>query len=104
MIDFTPEQEAEIQKRIEAAKKEQEQLDEYRTAGLHGFRASLKYLETVIDKVDEQGNVVARGLFPQYVYSVMNNEYVRFLRTYFPQGAPAPEQKDKGAEDEKPEE
>ena len=100
MVEFNAEQEAEIQKRIEAAKREQEQLDEYRTAGLHGYRAALKYLETVIDKTDEQGNVVARGLFPQYVYSVVNNEYIRFLKLYFPQGAPAPEQKEEGAADE----
>ena len=94
MSDFTPEQEAEIQKRIEAAKVEQTQLEQYRLAADQFYRLAIVHIDTL----------AAQGACSPYVKEVGLDQYRRFLALFFPQGAPAPEQKDEGAEDEKPEE
>jgi hypothetical protein len=82
MTDFTPEQEAEIQKRINEAK----QFEQYRTAGLTAFKWCQAQLGQVCDQYDPKtGQLVQRGIFDAHVYTVFTNEYQRFLETYFPQ-------------------
>jgi len=94
MSDFTPEQEAEIQKRIEIAKQEQRALEQYRISGDMFYREGLA---SVTMKAQQ-------GIISPFVLEVGKDQYNRFLATFFPQGAPAPEQKDEGAEDDKSEE
>ena len=90
MSDFTPEQEAEIQKRIEAAKAEQKQLEQYRLAADQFYRLAIVHIDTL----------ATQGACSPYVKEVGLDQYRRFLALFFPQGAPAPEQKDEGADDE----
>jgi len=90
MTDFTPEQEAEIQKRIEAAKTEQKQLEQYRLAADQFYRLAIVHIDTL----------ASQGACSPYVKEVGLDQYRRFLALFFPQGAPAPEQKDEGAVDE----
>jgi hypothetical protein len=93
MTDFTPEQEAEIQKRIEAARIEQKQLEQYRLAADQFYRLALVHIDTL----------ASQGACSPYVKDVGLDQYKYFLSRYFPQGAPAPEQKEEGAADENPE-
>jgi len=90
MTDFTPDQEAEIQKRIDAAKAEQKQLEQYRLAADQFYRLAIVHIDTL----------AAQGACSPYVKEVGLDQYRRFLAMFFPQGAPAPEQKDEGAADE----
>jgi hypothetical protein len=94
MSDFTPEQEAEIQKRIEAAKSEQKQLEQYRLAADQFYRLSLVHIDTL----------AAQGACSPYVKEIGLDQYRRFLALFFPQGAPAPEPEAKGAADDETEE
>jgi hypothetical protein len=94
MTDFTPEQEAEIQKRIDAAKAEQKQLEQYRLAADQFYRLSLVHIESL----------AAQGACSPYVKEVGLDQYRVFLVRFFPQGAPAPEPETKGAADDEPEE
>jgi hypothetical protein len=98
MSDFTPEQKAEIQKMMsdaaEAARIDQSAKEQFRVTADRRFRKML-----IITAEDVQ-----RGEEPQYAMDVAKALYSDFLARFFPQGAPAPEQKDEGAEDEKPEE
>ena len=94
MTDFTPEQELEIQKRIEAAKADQKLLEQYRLAADQGYRLAITHIDAM----------AAQGSCSPYVKEVMVDQYRRFLALFFPQAAPAPEQKPEGAEDEQSEE
>ena len=94
MTDFTPEQEAEIQKRIEAAKAEQKQLEQYRLAADQFYRLSLVHIAALVEQ----------GACSPYVKEIGVDQYRRFLALFFPQGAPAPEPAEEGTADDKPEE
>lgn len=93
MSDFTPEQEAKIQKRIDAARIEQKQIEQYRLAADQFFRLAIVHTDTL----------AAQGACSPYVKDVGVDQYKRFLATFFPQGAPAPEPEPQGAADENPE-
>lgn len=100
MTEFTAEQEAEIQKRIQEAQLKQRELDNYRTAGLQAYRAALQHILANIDQVDPKTKqITQRGLYPQIVYIVLEQEYTNFVSTYFPPAQP-PEQKPESAADE----
>ena len=94
MTDFTPEQEAEILKRIDAARAEQKKFEQYRLAGDQFFRLALVNMDTL----------AAQGACSPYVKEVGMDQYRRFLSQFFPQGTPAPEPEDKGDADDKQEE
>lgn len=83
MTEFTAEQEAEIQKRIEAARLEQKQLEQYRLAADQFYRLSLVHAD----------GLVSQGACSPYIKEVGLDQYRNFLALYFPQTAPAPEQK-----------
>lgn len=97
MTEFTPEQEAEIQKRINEAK----QFEQYRTAGLTGYKWCQAQLEQVCDRYDQKtGQLIQRGIFDQHVLTVFSIEFQRFLEAYFPQ----PKAETEPAKDDSPKE
>lgn len=89
MSDFTPEQEAEIEKRIEDAKK----LEQYKIAGLTGYKICLQHLAGLVDQYNEKGELVRAGALDAYVLTVMQTEFVHFQKEFF--GKPAVEEKKK---------
>lgn len=89
-MDFTPEQEAEIQKRIEAAKQEQQALEQYRISGDMFFR----------EGIAAAAMKVQQGIISPFVLEVGKDQYSRYLGLFFQQGAPAPEQEPAGAKDD----
>lgn len=93
MTEFTPEQEAEIQKRIE----ERGKFEQYRIAGHQAYKECLLHLSQLVDQYDEEGKLVKNGVFDPYVLAVFRSEYGRFMETYFPQ--PIKKGDEKKAED-----
>lgn len=87
-MDFTPEQEAEIQRRIDEAQQKQKALEQYRIAGDQFYRMAISSLAPL----------VSNGTVSEFVMNVGKQQYMDFLANYFPQ-APAPEQEQKGADD-----
>jgi hypothetical protein len=82
MVEFTPEQEAEIQRRIE----ENTQFEQWRVAFVQGFRLVLPYLEGLTDQYDPQTNqIVKRGAIDQFVVMVFKKECEKVVEGYFPQ-------------------
>jgi hypothetical protein len=90
MIEFTPEQEAEIQKRINDARAEQQAIEQYRISADQFYRTAL----------DNTALMVQRGVMDKFVLDVGKEQYTIFLQQYFPQRAPASDQKPAGADDE----
>lgn len=91
MTEFTAEQEAEIQKRIEAAKAEQKQFEQYRIAGDQFYRMALANMAMLVNN----------GTCNAYVHEVGKNEYAKFLETFFPNAAqPAEQTPAAGADDD----
>ena len=74
MTDFTPEQEAEIQKRVDAARQEQMRIEQYRLAGDQFYRTAL----TVLAERAQSGAV------DPFVLEVGKNQYSVFLAQFFP--------------------
>lgn len=79
MSDFTEEQEAEIQKRIDEAKK----LEQYKIAGLTGYKICLQHLAGLVDQYNEKGEMVRPGAIDAYVLTVMQSEFVNFRKEFF---------------------
>ena len=94
MTDFTPEQEAEILKRIDAAKNEQKQLEHYRLAADQFYRLSLIHITGLVEQ----------GACSPYVKEIGLAQYRGFLKLFFPQAEPAPKPAEEGTADDKPEE
>lgn len=94
MSEFTPEQEAEIQKRIEAGKAEQKQLEQYRLAADQFYRLSLVHID----------GLVAQGACSPFVKEIGLAQYRGFLKLFFPQSEPAQEPEQEGTADVKSEE
>ena len=78
MVDFTAEQEAEIQKRIAETK----QLEQEKIAGDLFYRVSLTNLQ----------GLVQQGVYDPFVLEVGKALYGQFRRQYLPQAQPAPAQ------------
>ena len=89
MTEFTPEQEAEIQKRIDEARKQQSEMEQYRISGDQFFRESLANMDMK----------VRQGVYDPFVLNVGKTQYNAFLSQFFPQ-APAPDQPPEGAVDD----
>ena len=83
MAEFTKEQEEEIQRRVA----EMRQYEQYRIAGLTGFKEAVHHLR----------QAVQAGQFDPYVADVMENEKNRFVNAFFPQEQ-APEVTEKEGE------
>lgn len=98
MVEFTPEQEAEIALRIEKAKQEQNTKTQYNVSVLTAYKACIPYLAELVDQFDKDGNLIKRGTFDQAVLINFQNEFVKFLATAFPKQA-APESKEPADED-----
>lgn len=88
MVDFSEEQEAEIQRRVEEAKK----IEQYKIAGLTGYKICLQHLEGLVDQYNEKGELVRPGALDAHVMTVMRNEFAMFLQRYLPK----PEKKEDG--------
>lgn len=99
-IEFTAEQEAEIQKRLAAV----QQLEQYRMSGSQGFRLAVNYLSGLTDQYDEKGNLIRQGTINPFVVQVMINEFDEFKRRFYPvpQQAPAAADKPDGQADNEP--
>ena len=89
MTDFTPEQEAEIQKRVDAARQEQMRIEQYRLAGDQFYRTAL----TILAERAQSGAV------DPFVLEVGKNQYSVFLAQFFPK-AEQQKPEEKGAADE----
>lgn len=88
MVVFSEEQEAEIQKRIEVAKK----LEQYKIAGLTGYKICLQHLAGLVDQYDPQTKQLVRsGALDPFVLTVMETEFERFRQAFF--GKPVTEEK-----------
>ena len=93
MSEFTEEQEAEIQKRIEEAAK----FEQWRVAYAQASRIVLPYLQGMIDQYDPKTNqLVRQGVVDPFVYTVFKIETDKKLLEYFPQAKPAEEKKADG--------
>lgn len=94
MTDFTPEQEAEIAKRVEQARAEQAAMEQFRIVSDQFFRESLT---NIVQKV-------SAGLYDEYMIEVAKAHYAAFKSQYFPQQGkqpePSPEPEKKGDGDE----
>lgn len=88
MVDFSEEQEAEMQKRIKQAR----ELEQYRIAGLQAYKAAEIHLTQLVDVYDDKGMLVKKAVFDPFVLTVFRNEMARFTETYFPQKGPEPKQ------------
>ena len=98
-VDFTAEQQAEIDKMLKAAKAQ----EQYKIAGLQAFRESLAHMDQLIDKYDMTQNpprLVKQGAFVPQVYEALYNQFKKFLKDPSPfieeqpktEKAPEPEQ------------
>lgn len=96
MAEFTKEQEAEIQKRIDEAR----QLEQYRIAGDQGYKEALMHLAGMVDQYDQAGQLTKRGIYDPFVYTVLQNEYAGFRARYFPQKPPAQPEEPAEGDDE----
>lgn len=86
MTDFTEEQEAEIQKRIEDARKH----EQFRMAADQAYKESIIHLSGMIDQFDPNtGQLTKRGIYDPYVLQAFQEQYRAFLLDYFPP-KPAP--------------
>ena len=90
MTDFTPEQELEIQKRIEDAQR----FEQYRIAGMQAYKECELHLSSLIDQYDANGKLVKKGPFDPFVLSVFQQEYKAFVERYFQQPAKKDEKKE----------
>ena len=84
MAEFTKEQEEEIQRRVA----EMQQYEQYRIAGLTGFKEAVHHLRLAAQA----------GQFDPYVADVMENEKNRFVNAFFPQEQ-KPEEKEEDKKD-----
>ena len=91
MTDFTPEQETEIQKRIEEAQR----FEQYRIAGMQAFKECELHLSSLIDQYDANGKLVKKGPFDPFVLLVFRQEHNAFVERYFPK-----KEEEKKADDE----
>jgi hypothetical protein len=96
MLEFTEEQELEVQRRMgEAARYEQ-----WRVAFAQAFRLTLPYLEGLSDQVDPQTNkIIKRGAVSPFVVEVFREECNQIIVRLFP---PTQPQSPGPAEKEKP--
>ena len=81
MVDFNEEQEAEIQKRIEEARKR----EQYRLSVDQAYKESIIHLNSMVDQFDPgTGQLIKRGIYDPYILEAFQNEYRGFLAEYFP--------------------
>jgi len=90
MTTFTPEQEAEIQKRIDEARAKQQAFEQYRISADQFYRAALVHI----------GELTRQGAISDYVLDVGKDQYTEFLKQFFPKPVPAPDNKPQVAEDD----
>jgi len=81
MSEFTEQQEAEIQKRIEDARKH----EQFRMAADQAYKESIIHLSGMIDQFDPTtGQLIKRGIYDPYVLQAFQEQYRAFLLDYFP--------------------
>ena len=94
-VEFSPEQEAEIERRVKAAKAQ----EQYKIAGLQAYKFCLNQLANATDQYDPQSKQLVRaGAFEPIVLEVFQNEYRKFLLENFPQPKPEPVKDDSDKE------
>ncbi len=85
MVEFTEEQELEIQKRVEEATK----YEQWRIAFAQAARIALPYLQGMIDQYDPKTKQLMRqGALDPFVYAVFEAEVNQILAKYFPRAEP----------------
>ena len=85
MVEFTEEQELEIQKRIEEAKAFEDERLSYDQA----LRYVVPYLQSITDEYDPQTNkLVKRGAIDSYAYRVFMKKCMETYNKYFPPTEP----------------
>jgi hypothetical protein len=82
MLEFTEEQELEVQRRVnEAARYEQ-----WRVAFAQAYRLVNPYLEGLTDQYDPQTKrMIKQGAIDPFVVTVFRTECDKVISTYFPQ-------------------
>ena len=94
-VEFSPEQQAEIDKMLKAAKAQ----EQYKIAGLQAYKFCLNQLANATDQYDPQSKQLVRaGAFEPIVLEVFQNEYRKFLLENFPQPKPEPVKDDSDKE------
>lgn len=89
MTEFTKEQEAEIQKRIDAARIEQAKVEQFRIASDQFYREALTTLAAKVQA----------GIYDGYVLEVGKLHYAEFRTRFMPKQDPPAEPEPAGADD-----
>ena len=81
MVDFSDEQEAEVQRRVQEAAR----FEQWRVAFAQGYRLVVPYLQGLTDQYDPQTKqLIKQGAIDPFVFTVFKTECDKIISEYFP--------------------